>query len=113
MREDSLPSGKATIQPMPLSVEPDLATMHQSSTFRRITKNQCSWWVHSRNPAFWDRGEQGTWEPLTCSIFDRFLDREHSCLDISAWIGPDMPRSSSITSTFSQPRERAWSAKAY
>ena len=35
-------------------------------------KNQCSWRVHRRNRAFWDRAEQGTWEPLTDSIFDRF-----------------------------------------
>jgi FkbM family methyltransferase len=59
-----------------------------TSTPRQIVKSGCSWWVRDREPAFWDRVEQGTWEPLTYLVFDRFLDREHSCLDIGAWIGP-------------------------
>lgn len=59
-----------------------------AGTPRRISKNECSFWVHDRLPAFWDRVEHGTWEPLTYSVFDRFLDPEHSCIDIGAWIGP-------------------------
>jgi FkbM family methyltransferase len=62
--------------------------MHTASGTRRIEKNGCSWWIHDHHAAFWDRVEQGTWEPLTYAVFDRFLDGDHSCLDIGAWIGP-------------------------
>lgn len=55
---------------------------------RRIVKNGCAWWVSDQEPAFWDRVENGDWEPLTFRVFDRFLDAGHSCLDIGAWIGP-------------------------
>ena len=55
---------------------------------RRIVRNGSCFWVYDHEPAFWDRLEQGTWEPLTFTVFDRFLDPQHACLDIGAWIGP-------------------------
>ncbi len=38
--------------------------------------------------AFWERVSAGRWEPHTFDVFDRFLDPDHSCVDIGAWIGP-------------------------
>jgi FkbM family methyltransferase len=55
---------------------------------RRVVKNGCAWWVNDKEPTFWNRVENGDWEPLTYHVFDRFLDAGHSCLDIGAWIGP-------------------------
>jgi len=37
---------------------------------------------------YWDRVKKGFWEPETFEIFRRFLDKQHSYLDIGAWIGP-------------------------
>ncbi|MFH1325782.1 MAG: FkbM family methyltransferase [archaeon] len=37
---------------------------------------------------YWTRVGEGEWEPQTFEIFRRFLDKEHSYLDIGAWIGP-------------------------
>jgi len=73
--------------PQPPVIE-DRNTITDLKTPRRILKNGCSWWVNDREPAFWDRVEQGSWEPETFRVFDRFLDQDHSCLDIGAWIGP-------------------------
>ncbi len=40
--------------------------------------------------AFWAKVTRGTWESDTFAIFDRFLDRQHSYIDIGAWIGPTL-----------------------
>lgn len=37
---------------------------------------------------FWELVNRGEWEPETFKVFDRFLDGDHSFLDIGAWIGP-------------------------
>jgi len=37
---------------------------------------------------FWPSVQEGTWEPHTFQVFDRFLDKDHSYVDIGAWIGP-------------------------
>lgn len=37
---------------------------------------------------FWDLVQKGGWEWETYKIFDQFLDKEHSYIDIGAWIGP-------------------------
>jgi FkbM family methyltransferase len=55
---------------------------------RAIVKNNRRWKVDNQDAAFWDRVENDSWEPHTFSIFDRFLDAEHSYLDVGAWIGP-------------------------
>ncbi|MFI4868052.1 MAG: FkbM family methyltransferase [Steroidobacterales bacterium] len=43
-----------------------------------------------KNGAFWREVAKGTWESDTFAIFDRFLDRQHSYIDIGAWIGPTL-----------------------
>lgn len=40
--------------------------------------------------AFWNCVNNGSWEEETFLILDRFLDANHSYLDIGAWIGPTL-----------------------
>lgn len=42
----------------------------------------------ANHASFWNDVSNGTWERSTFAIFDRFLDRQHSYIDIGAWIGP-------------------------
>lgn len=42
------------------------------------------------NDAFWKSVEEGKWEPETFEILKKYLDRDHSYLDIGAWIGPTL-----------------------
>lgn len=37
---------------------------------------------------FWKMFANATWEPSTFKIFDKFLDKEKTFVDIGAWIGP-------------------------
>ncbi len=37
---------------------------------------------------FWKVFANKTWEPNTFKVFDRFLDKEKTFVDIGAWIGP-------------------------
>ena len=41
-----------------------------------------------RNDAFWQRVQNGTWEPNTLRILDDFVSADRTFLDIGAWIGP-------------------------
>jgi FkbM family methyltransferase len=44
----------------------------------------------ANNAPFWNRLSSGKWEPQTFLIFDRFIDRKRSYIDIGAWIGPTL-----------------------
>lgn len=57
---------------------------------RKITKGPIEFVVDMSTDAwgFWDRVGSNTWETHTFEIFKRFLSKEHSYLDIGAWIGP-------------------------
>ena len=35
----------------------------------------------------WQNVNNGNWEPQTFKIFDEFLDKKRSCIDLGAWIG--------------------------
>src|SRR6267143_3643123 len=37
---------------------------------------------------FWRDLQKGKWEPSTFTIFDKFLNKQHSYIDIGAWWGP-------------------------
>ena len=37
---------------------------------------------------FWENVKNGKWEPDTFKVFDKFLDKKHSFIDMGAWIGP-------------------------
>ena len=39
---------------------------------------------------FWRSLAAGEWEEITFDVFDRYLDRTHSYIDIGAWIGPTL-----------------------
>jgi len=43
-----------------------------------------------RHAAFWSEVAQGSWEPATFRIFERFLSPGHTYLDIGCWIGPTL-----------------------
>jgi len=54
-----------------------------------IHKNGKKFYVNtSKNEWFWNQVETNLWEPDTFKIFDKFIDKEHSYIDIGAWIGP-------------------------
>ena len=40
--------------------------------------------------AFWDRLEQGHWEPETLAVFDHYIGPETLHVDIGSWIGPTL-----------------------
>ena len=42
------------------------------------------------NDDFWAAYQNGDWEPDTAAVFRRFLDADHSYIDIGAWIGPTL-----------------------
>jgi FkbM family methyltransferase len=46
--------------------------------------------IAGAHSAFWEEVSRGRWESDTFAIFDRFLDGEHSYIDIGAWIGPTL-----------------------
>lgn len=55
----------------------------------KIEKNDKTFFVDSSNNAsFWAQLQVGVWEPETFKIFDIFLDKNHSYIDLGAWIGP-------------------------
>ena len=56
----------------------------------RITKNDHEF-VTTNDPWFgwfWATVNDGTWEPETFRIFDRFLAKNTTFIDAGAWIGP-------------------------
>ena len=56
---------------------------------RTISKNGKLFRVREAGrSAFWDRVEQGYWEPTLFDAFDAFVDQDHSYIDLGAWIGP-------------------------
>ena len=55
----------------------------------RINKNGQNFIVNSeKNYFFWNSLRKGKWEPETFAIFDKFLDKQHSYIDLGAWRGP-------------------------
>lgn len=40
------------------------------------------------NAGFWNQVSGGTWEPETFRALLRYLDKNHSYIDVGAWIGP-------------------------
>jgi FkbM family methyltransferase len=44
--------------------------------------------IPTRWQDFWSRVSSGQWEPETFKLFDRFITKNTSYIDIGAWIGP-------------------------
>lgn len=53
-----------------------------------IVRDDITYWVAPGHEWFWPTFADGTWEPNTFKIFDRFLDKDKTFVDIGAWIGP-------------------------
>ena len=54
-----------------------------------IRKNGQVYFANSSHfKLFWAWVQVGLWEPNIFNIFDAFLDSNHSCIDLGAWIGP-------------------------
>jgi FkbM family methyltransferase len=57
----------------------------------QITHRGISFLVRTgRHSSWWETIAKGTWEPETYKIFDRFIDKEHSYIDIGCWTGPTL-----------------------
>ncbi len=66
-------------------------SLERSAPQMRLTLRGEPIHVDTTNHAgFWQEVAQGSWEPATFAIFERFLDPEHSYLDIGCWIGPTL-----------------------
>lgn len=53
-----------------------------------LTRGDRSFVVAEGHDWFWKIFADGSWEPDTFPIFDKFLDPEKNFVDIGAWIGP-------------------------
>jgi FkbM family methyltransferase len=67
-----------------------MSTLDQSKTgIIEIRKRDKTFYVRSGNAdGFWREVSNNQWEDYTFDIFDKFIDSEHSYIDIGAWIGP-------------------------
>ena len=58
---------------------------------RTICKNQITFQIDSdKHQRFWTKVEEGNWEPETFAIFDRFVKKDATYLDIGTWEGPTL-----------------------
>ena len=57
---------------------------------RRVQRNDQHFFVQpsSSYQPFWDEFCDATWEPETFRIFDHYIDRSTTFVDVGAWIGP-------------------------
>lgn len=53
-----------------------------------LTRGSEEYTVVEGHDWFWKTFADGSWEPTTFKIFDKFIDSERPMLDIGAWIGP-------------------------
>jgi FkbM family methyltransferase len=64
--------------------------MHTSQPLKITVEGNA---VHVRrglNDGFWSDYDRGIWEPSTEAAFRQFIDKQHSYIDIGAWIGPTL-----------------------
>ena len=55
---------------------------------KKISKNNTHFIVNDLNDNFWHNFEESGWENYTYIVFDVFLEKNCSYIDIGAWIGP-------------------------
>jgi hypothetical protein len=58
-----------------------------------ITRNAISYQVEPGiavhdGPEYWQAVSNGLWEPETFNILQHYLSKDHSYIDIGAWVGP-------------------------
>jgi FkbM family methyltransferase len=46
--------------------------------------------IPGNNREFWETVARGAWETETFPLFDRFIDKRHSYIDIGSWVGPTL-----------------------
>lgn len=61
-----------------------------------ININGKNFFVIKSHRSFWNDVNKGSWEPHTFRILDKFLDNNHSYIDIGSWIGPTVLYGSQI-----------------
>lgn len=54
----------------------------------QIVKDSKQYEIAQGHEWFWEKFADGSWEPSTFKIFDRFLNPNEIFVDIGAWIGP-------------------------
>src|ERR1035437_6797698 len=64
--------------------------MPQSSHLQITVEGKTFHVRHGNNDGFWSNYERGVWETDTQAVFRRFIDPQHSYIDIGAWIGPTL-----------------------
>ena len=58
---------------------------------RTIQRNGIKFRISSeQHQRFWTKIEDGTWEPETFEVFDRFVTSDTTYLDVGAWEGPTL-----------------------
>lgn len=66
-----------------------LSSKYRQESKTKIKINDKMFFVNpSNNSSFWAQLQIGLWESYSFNIFDRFLDLDHSYIDIGSWIGP-------------------------
>ena len=66
-----------------------LFSQYENKSKISIQNNGKVYFVNSSHfKLFWILLKVGLWEPNNFNIFDAFLDSNHSCIDLGAWIGP-------------------------
>jgi FkbM family methyltransferase len=55
---------------------------------KKILKNNIHFFVNDLNDKFWESFGKNGWENYTYIVFDLFLEKNRSYIDIGAWIGP-------------------------
>jgi len=69
---------------------PLAVTAPQSSQLQITVEGKPVQVRRGENAGFWSSYERGVWEPETLAVFRRFIDAEHSYIDMGAWIGPTL-----------------------
>jgi FkbM family methyltransferase len=67
---------------------------------RIIRKNNLTFQVgDEQHQRFWTKVEDGSWEPETFKVFDRFVTKETTCLDVGTWEGPTLLYAGQLSKT--------------
>lgn len=58
---------------------------------RTIRKNKLTFQISAdQHQRFWTKVEDGSWEPETFAVFDRFVNQATTYLDVGSWEGPTL-----------------------
>lgn len=57
-------------------------------TSRTVQRNGRILQTNDNQPTFWDKFENGSWEPETLAAIDRLVTPASTFIDIGAWVGP-------------------------